>query len=124
MCRDQWTLTRYLDLALGASVEEVRQAYRRAAAKYHPDAGGDVWFFSKFNKLTTSSVGSTNKPNASEPLRHRFGVFQATCKFVRSIRNFTKQRHIPERDKPAVKLPVSQRQDNRLPVDRRKLRPQ
>ncbi len=28
-----------------ATYEEVRQAYRRAATKYHPDAGGDAWVF-------------------------------------------------------------------------------
>jgi curved DNA-binding protein CbpA len=33
-----------------ASIEEIRQAYRRAAAKYHPDTGGDVWVFQQIQQ--------------------------------------------------------------------------
>lgn len=34
-----------LGLQPGASPEEIRQAYRRVATKYHPDTGGDAWVF-------------------------------------------------------------------------------
>lgn len=34
-----------LGVSTDATYEEVRQAYRRAATKYHPDAGGDAWAF-------------------------------------------------------------------------------
>jgi DnaJ domain/Domain of unknown function (DUF5658) len=34
-----------LGISRDASPDEIRQAYRRAAAKYHPDAGGDTWVF-------------------------------------------------------------------------------
>lgn len=34
-----------LGLTEDASAEEIQKAYRKRAAKYHPDAGGDAWAF-------------------------------------------------------------------------------
>ena len=37
--------TRVLGVAPGASLEEIRDAYRSQSKKYHPDHGGDEWVF-------------------------------------------------------------------------------
>ena len=34
-----------LGISPGASIEEIRRAYRHQATKYHSDAGGDAWVF-------------------------------------------------------------------------------
>jgi hypothetical protein len=57
-----------LGVAPGASLQEIRNAYRRQAKVYHPDAGGDDWMFRIVNQayeyLSTERVARSCR---SEP---------------------------------------------------------
>lgn len=64
-----------LGVSTDATLDEVRRAYRRAATKYHPDAGGDAWAFQqvqqafamlreKFENSSTTTSSNNTTPNA------------------------------------------------------------
>jgi len=54
-----------LGISVGASQDEVRAAWLRAAKRYHPDAGGDAWMF-RLAK-TSYEILSTGGPGPSAP---------------------------------------------------------
>jgi hypothetical protein len=81
-----------LGLDRNASLEEIRQAYRRAATKYHPDAGGDAWAFQQVQQaydelraqhdLAQQAAGSRRTANSATTSK------SATSKSTRP--NYTK----------------------------------
>jgi hypothetical protein len=66
-----------LDVAPGASLQEIRDAYRQRAKLYHPDLGGEEWMFRILNQayeyLSTARVEQTLRP--APPVRPASGVF-------------------------------------------------
>lgn len=81
-----------LGVSAEATLDEVRRAYRRAATKYHPDAGGDAWAFqqvqqafdmlrekfenssaAKSSPSTTPNARSSAKASTADPQRRSAG---------------------------------------------------
>lgn len=66
-----------LGVSRDATFEEVRKAYRRAATKYHPDAGGDAWVFQQVQQAFDilreqfERGGSGAVPVQAEPKQER-----------------------------------------------------
>ncbi len=54
-----------LGIKPGASQDEIRRAYRRQAAKYHPDAGGDAWVFQQVQKAYELLSLPSSEPHAA-----------------------------------------------------------
>lgn len=54
-----------LGIGQDATDEEVKRAYRAKAAKYHPDAGGDVWVFQQVQAAYESVLNQRAKAAAS-----------------------------------------------------------
>jgi formylglycine-generating enzyme required for sulfatase activity len=58
-----------LGIEKDASPDEIRRAYRKKAAKYHPDKGGDTWIFQQiqdaYDQLTGKKKPEPPKPAAS-----------------------------------------------------------
>lgn len=50
-----------LGIDQGASLDEIRRAYRKQAAKYHPDAGGEVWVFQQIQDAYEELTGKRKK---------------------------------------------------------------
>lgn len=49
----------------GVSLDQLQKAYRRAAAKHHPDAGGDVWAFQQVQQAYETLLKQTQQKTAS-----------------------------------------------------------
>ena len=62
-----------LGVSTDATYDEVRKAYRRAATKYHPDAGGDAWAFQQVQQAFVllrekfENRSPTTSPNDTTP---------------------------------------------------------
>jgi len=69
-----------LGVAPGASLQEIRNAYRRQAKVYHPDAGGDEWMFRILNQayeyLCESRVARGFRPEPAARPAPRNGRFR------------------------------------------------
>lgn len=63
---DSFDPHKILGISPGASLEEIRRAYRRQAAKYHPDAGGDAWVFQQIQSAYAQLVSHTPATSASQ----------------------------------------------------------
>lgn len=46
----------------GVSLDQLQKAYRRAAAKHHPDAGGDVWAFQQVQQAYETLLQKIQQP--------------------------------------------------------------
>jgi hypothetical protein len=66
-----------LDVPPGASLQEIRDAYRQRVKLYHPDVGGEEWMFRILNQayeyLSTARVMQTCRPEP--PARPASSVF-------------------------------------------------
>lgn len=51
----------------GASADEIKTAYRAAATKYHPDAGGDAWVFQQVQEAYATLTKAPKAEPTSPP---------------------------------------------------------
>lgn len=58
---------RILGIEPNASAEEIQKAYRRRAAKYHPDAGGDAWAFQQVQEAYEDLMRARGKSGSKRP---------------------------------------------------------
>lgn len=82
-----------LHIKIGASTDEVKQAYRKMAIKYHPDKGGDPKKFQKIHDAYERILSGVSSKTSSQKLVESFGCIDMRCFFMnfQSIENQAKK---------------------------------